>query len=211
MFAGVFVFTDHMSPRPESFNTRFNLLGWSSFLSWPIRSANAIPESLFWCSGSQNFNQNLIALRFVFVRIGNRPTSDLHAFGPQNLLTPNTHLSKFVCTISIALRTDFKNRLRLIRPPAWLRQTLLLKGFVCAFTECWVKTLFFFRVFSSGYGKQQALQLGRIWKGLKDSWKSGLSHEINARNSERKRSTLCFVAVIRQPGNVLKEVDTWQC
>ena len=34
----------------------------------------------------------------------------------------------------------------------------------------------FFRVFLSGYGKQQALQLGRMWEGLKDPWKSGLSH-----------------------------------
>ena len=46
MVAGVFVFADHMSPRPERFNSRFSLLGQSSFLSWPIRSANAIPEDL---------------------------------------------------------------------------------------------------------------------------------------------------------------------
>ena len=34
MVAGVFVFADHMSPRPERFNSRFSLLGQSSFLSW---------------------------------------------------------------------------------------------------------------------------------------------------------------------------------
>ena len=88
MVAGVFVFTNHMLPRPETFNSRFNLLGQSSFLSWPIRSANSIPESIFWCSGSQNFNQYLMALHFVFVCIRNRLTSDLHAFELQNLLTP---------------------------------------------------------------------------------------------------------------------------
>ena len=37
-----------------------------------------------------------MALHFVFVRIGKRPTSDLHAFEPQNLLTPNSHLMNFV-------------------------------------------------------------------------------------------------------------------
>ena len=76
MIAGVFVFADHMSPRPARFNSRFNLLDQSSFLSWPIWSVNAIPESLFWCSGSQNFSQHLMALHFVFVRIGKRPTFD---------------------------------------------------------------------------------------------------------------------------------------
>ena len=70
MVAGVFVFADHMSPRPARFNSRFNLLDQSSFLSWPIWSVNAIPESLFWCSGSQNFSQYLMVLHFVFVRIG---------------------------------------------------------------------------------------------------------------------------------------------
>ena len=89
-----------MSPRPAPrFNSRFNLLGQSSFFSWPIWSVNAIPESLFWCSGSQNFSQYLMALHFVFVRIGKRPTSDLHAFELQN--SPNSHLMNFVCTNSI--------------------------------------------------------------------------------------------------------------
>ena len=107
MVAGVFVFADHMSPRPARFNSRFNLLGQSSFLSWPIWSVNAIPESLFWCSGSQNFSQYLMALHFVFVRIGKRPTSDLHAFELQNLLTPNSHLMNFVCTNSIGSFSSF--------------------------------------------------------------------------------------------------------
>ena len=35
-----------------------------------------------------------------------------------------------------------------------------LKGFVYPFTECWLKTMFF-RLFLSGNGKQQELQLGR--------------------------------------------------
>ena len=43
----LFVFTDPMSRRPERFNNRFNLLCQISVSSWPIRSANAIPESLF--------------------------------------------------------------------------------------------------------------------------------------------------------------------
>ena len=107
MVAGVFVFADHMSPRPARFNSRFNLLGQSSFLSWPIWSVNAIPESLFWCSGSQNFSQYLMALHFVFVRIGKRPTSDLHAFELQNLLTPKSHLMNFVCTNSIGSFSSF--------------------------------------------------------------------------------------------------------
>ena len=107
MVAGVFVFADHMSPRPARFNSRFNLLGQSSFLSWPIWSVNAIPESLFWCSGSQNFSQYLMALHFVFVRIGKRPTSDLHAFELQNLLTPKSHLKNFVCTNSIGSFPSF--------------------------------------------------------------------------------------------------------
>ena len=68
----LFVFTDHMSRRPERFNSRFNLHGQSSFLSWPIRSANVIPESLFWCSSSPNVKQYLMVLQFVFIRIGNR-------------------------------------------------------------------------------------------------------------------------------------------
>ena len=46
MVEGVFVFADHMSPRPERLNSRFSLLGQSPFSSWPIRSANDIPESL---------------------------------------------------------------------------------------------------------------------------------------------------------------------
>ena len=101
MVAGVFVFADHMLPRPARFNSRFNLLGQSSFLSWPIWSVNAIPKSLFWCSGSQNFSQYLMALHFVFVHTEKRPTSGLHAFELRNLLTPNSHLMNFVCTNSI--------------------------------------------------------------------------------------------------------------
>ena len=66
------VFTDDMSQRPERFNNRFNLLCQISVLSWPIRSANAIPESLFWCSSSQNVKQYLMVLHFLFIRIGNR-------------------------------------------------------------------------------------------------------------------------------------------
>ena len=46
MVEGVFVFADHMSPRPERFNSRFSLLGQSPFLSRPIRSANDTSESL---------------------------------------------------------------------------------------------------------------------------------------------------------------------
>ena len=101
MIAGVFVFADHMSPRPARFNSRFNLLDQSSFLSWLIWSVNAIPKTLFWCSGSQNFSQYLMTLHFVFVRIGKPPTSHLHAFELQNLLTPNGHLMNFVWTNSI--------------------------------------------------------------------------------------------------------------
>ena len=107
MVAGVFVFADHMSPRPARFNSRFNLLDQSSFLSWPIWSVNAIPESLFWCSGSQNFSQYLMALHFVFVCIGKQSTSDLHAFELQNLLTPNSHLMNFVWTNSIGSFSSF--------------------------------------------------------------------------------------------------------
>ena len=68
----LFVFTDDMSQRPERFNNRFNLRCQISVLSLPIRSANAIPESLFWCSSSQNVKQYLMVLHFVFIRIGNR-------------------------------------------------------------------------------------------------------------------------------------------
>ena len=50
---------------------------------------------------SQNFSQYLLALHFVFVHIGNWPTSDLCAFELQNLFTPNSHLINFVCTKSI--------------------------------------------------------------------------------------------------------------
>ena len=107
MVAGGFVCADHMSPRPARFNCRFNLLGQSSFLPWPIWSVNTIPESLFWCSGSQNFSQYLMALHFVFVLIGKRPTSDLHVFELQNLLTPNSHLMNFVCTNSIGSFSSF--------------------------------------------------------------------------------------------------------
>ena len=107
MVAGVFVFADHMSPRPARFNSRFNLLDQSSFLSWPIWSVNAIPESLFWCSGSQNLSQYLMALHFVFVCIGKWSTSNLHAFELQNLLTPNSHLMNFVWTNSIESFSSF--------------------------------------------------------------------------------------------------------
>ena len=68
----LFVFTDYMSRRPERFNSRFNLLCQISVLSWPIRSANGITESLFWCSSSQNVKQYLMVLHFIFIRIGNR-------------------------------------------------------------------------------------------------------------------------------------------
>ena len=71
------------------------------FLPSPIWSVNAIPESLFWCSVSQNFSQYLLALHFVFVHIGNWPTSDLCAFELQTFFTPNSHLINFVCTESI--------------------------------------------------------------------------------------------------------------
>ena len=68
----LFVFTDRMSRRPERLNSRLNLLCQISLLSWPIRSANAIPESLSWCSSSQNVKQYLMVLHFVFIRFGNR-------------------------------------------------------------------------------------------------------------------------------------------
>ena len=90
-----------------AFNSRLNLLDQSSFLSWPIWSVNAIPESLFWCSGSQNFSQYLMALHFVFVRIGKRSTSDLHAFELQNLLTPNSYLMNFVWKNSFGSFSSF--------------------------------------------------------------------------------------------------------
>ena len=75
---------------------------------WPV---NAIPESLFWCSGSPNFSQYLMALHFVFVPIGKRLTSDrdLHVFQLQNLLTPNSHLMNFVCTNSIGSFSSFQS------------------------------------------------------------------------------------------------------
>ena len=108
---------------------------------------------------------------------------------------------------SIALRTDSKNTLRLIKPLTWLRQTLLLTRRLCMRVyRVLSQNIAFFAYFYRGYGKQHALQQGRMWEGLKDPWKSGLT----ARNPERKRSTLCFVAVIRQPWSVLKEVDIWQ-
>ena len=82
---------------------------------------------------------------------------------------------------SKALRTDSKNSLRLMRSDKTPRMTQT--NFA---SRSW-KALYarlpnvesnhcFFRVFLSGYGKQQALQLGRMWEGLKDPWKSGLSH-----------------------------------
>ena len=82
---------------------------------------------------------------------------------------------------SKALRTDSKNSLRLMRSDKTPRMTQTHFA-----SRSW-KALYarlpnvesnhcFFRVFLSGYGKQQALQLGRMWEGLKDPWKSGLSH-----------------------------------
>ena len=66
----LFVFTDRLSRRPERLNSRLNLLCQIFVLSWPIRSANDIPESLSWCSSSQNVKQYLMVLHFVFIRLG---------------------------------------------------------------------------------------------------------------------------------------------
>ena len=93
----------------------------------------------------------------------------------------------------IAPRTDSKNSLRLMRPPRMTQTNFsshskaLYARLRSVESKHWL-----FRVFLSGYGKQQALQLGRMYEGLKDPWKSSLSHKINVRNPERKRSTLCF-------------------
>ena len=65
--------------------------------------------------------------------------------------------------MATALRTDSKNSLRLMRPPARLRQTLLLPQRLCMRVyRALSQNIDFFRVFFSGYGKQQALQLGRM-------------------------------------------------
>ena len=86
MVEGVFVFADHMSPRPERFNSRFNLLGQSRFCLGQLD-----PQMLFQRVYFGAPAQRILSMfyTFFFVRIGNRPTSDLHAFVLQNLLTPN--------------------------------------------------------------------------------------------------------------------------
>ena len=48
---------------------------------------------------------------------------------------------------------------------------------------------------------------GKNMRGTQGSLKKWSESLNKCENPERKRSTLCFVAVIRQPGNVLKEVD----
>ena len=58
MVAGVFVFADRMSPRPASFNSRFNLLGQSSFLSC-FRRAAFLPVSF---TSNSNFSFKIVRL-----------------------------------------------------------------------------------------------------------------------------------------------------
>ena len=61
MVAGVFVFADHMSPRPARFNSRFNLLGQSSFLSCFGRAA-FLPVSF---TSNSNFSFKIVWLASV--------------------------------------------------------------------------------------------------------------------------------------------------
>ena len=89
--------------------------------------------------------------------------------------------------MATALRTDSKNSLRLMRPPARLRQTLLLPQRLCMRVyRVLSQNIDFFRVFFSGYGKQQALQLGRMWEGLKDP--KMLSEALNECEKSRKKA-----------------------
>ena len=92
MAEGVFVFANHMSLRPERFNSRFNLLGQSPFCPGQLD-----PQILFQRVYFGVLAQRILSMlyTFVFVRIGNRPTSDLHAFVLQNLLTPNNQRNLF--------------------------------------------------------------------------------------------------------------------
>ena len=89
--------------------------------------------------------------------------------------------------MATALRTDSKNSLRLMRSPARLRQTLLLPQRLCMRVyRVLSQNIDFFRVFFSGYGKQQALQLGRMWEGLKDP--KMLSEALNKYEKSRKKA-----------------------
>ena len=92
MVEGLFVFANHMSLRPERFNSRFNLLGQSPFCLGQLD-----PQMLFQRVYFGAPAQRILSMfyTFVFVRIGNRPTSDLHAFVLQNLLTPNNQRNLF--------------------------------------------------------------------------------------------------------------------
>ena len=98
-----------------------------------------------------------------------------------------------------SLRTDSKNNLRQMRPPVWLRQAQTvfashgLKGFVCAFTECWVKKIFTSRIFIGKWPVNSSVAAGKNVTETHGSLKSDLSPITNARNPKRKQSTLCFV------------------
>ena len=55
------------------------------------------------------------------------------------------------------------------------------------------------------YARLRSVDNVRGTQGSLKKWSESLN---KCEKSGRKRSTLCFVAVIMQPGNVLKEVDT---
>ena len=81
----------------------------------------------------------------------------------------------------------------------WLRQAQTvfashgLKGFVCAFTECWVKKIFTSRIFIGKWPVNSSVAAGKNVTETHGSLKSDLSPITNARNPKRKQSTLCFV------------------
>ena len=94
-----------------------------------------------------------------------------------------TGISCFIlCSSSrlIALRTDSKNSQRLIRPPAWLRQTLLpTEGFVCAFTESVSQNIVFFSRIFVGIWETTSVAAGKNVRGSQGSlrkWSESLSH-----------------------------------
>ena len=86
----------------------------------------------------------------------------------------------------IALPTDSTNSWRHMRPPAWLSLRFSLKGFVCAFAECWVKTMFCSRIFI-GKWLTANVAAGKNVRGTQGSLKK-LCESLNECEKSRKKA-----------------------